>query len=316
MRGKENPTGIVPESLDGGDLGPERILYYRELIARFGYLLALNWNIGEENTQSTVNHIAITKYFYQNDAYRHNVVLHTFPGADEKVYTPLLGNNSKLSGVSLQNSWDAVFIKTLKWVTESNAAGKPWIVANDEQGSAAKGVPADPGYKGFDASTAGYSIDDVRKQTLWANIMAGGAGVEYYFGYQFPENDLICEDFRSRDKSWDYCRIAINFLSDNKIPFQEMKNADALIGNTTQTKEKHCLATDGEIYLVQLAYVPTSTLDLKEVQGDYTIDWFNPVTGGKLTKGSTKTAKGGKVIALGNPPLAVNQDWVVVVKKK
>jgi len=51
----QNEKGIVPEALDDGDLGPERILYYRELIARFGYLLALNWNLGEENTQSTEN---------------------------------------------------------------------------------------------------------------------------------------------------------------------------------------------------------------------------------------------------------------------
>jgi hypothetical protein len=83
-----------------------------------------------------------------------------------------------------------------------------------------------------------------------------------------------------------------------------MKNADALIGNTTQAKEKHCLAKEGEIYLVQLAYVPISTLDLKKVQGDFTIEWLNPVTGGKLTKGSTKIANGGKVISLGNPTWA------------
>lgn len=38
--------------LDQGDLGNERKLYYRELIARFGHNLALNWNIGEENTNT------------------------------------------------------------------------------------------------------------------------------------------------------------------------------------------------------------------------------------------------------------------------
>src|SRR5690606_8458592 len=38
-----------PASLDGGDLGPERKLYCRELVARFGHELALNWNLGEEN---------------------------------------------------------------------------------------------------------------------------------------------------------------------------------------------------------------------------------------------------------------------------
>ena len=53
--------------------------------------------------------------------------------------------------------------------------------------------------------------------------MAGGAGVEYYFGYKLPQNDLVCQDFRSRDKSWDYCRIALNFFHQNDVPFHEMK---------------------------------------------------------------------------------------------
>jgi hypothetical protein len=38
--------------LDGGDLGPQRKLYYRELIARFGHHLALNWNLGKAETTS------------------------------------------------------------------------------------------------------------------------------------------------------------------------------------------------------------------------------------------------------------------------
>jgi len=314
-KGHDQGFERIDESLDGGDLGPERRLYYRELIARFGYLLALNWNLGEENTQSIENRKAMSNYFFRNDPYKHNIVIHSFPNEQDKVYTPLLGKNSELTGVSLQNSWDAVFKQTLKWVSESDAAGKPWVVANDEQNSAAKGVPPDPGYIGFDASKVGYSIDDIRKQTLWGNIMAGGAGVEYYFGYQLPENDLVMEDYRSRDKSWDYCRIAINFLNDTKIPFQDMKNADALIGNTTASKDKHCLAKTGEIYVVQLAYVNTSTLDLTACSDTFTVEWFNPVTGGKLLKGSVKSVKGGKVSDLGKAPFAAN-DWIVLIRKK
>ena len=51
--------GPVVESLDGGNLGPERRLYLREMVARFGYVLALNWNLGEENTQTP----ALSSYF-------------------------------------------------------------------------------------------------------------------------------------------------------------------------------------------------------------------------------------------------------------
>lgn len=123
------------------------------------------------------------------------------------------------------------------------------------------------------------------------------------------------EDYRSRDKSWDYCRIAINFLGDNKIPFQDMKNADALVGNTTMSKDKHCLAKAGEIYLVQMAYVNTTTLDLSSATGDFIVDWFNPATGGKLQKGNTKSVKGGKVVDLGKAPKAAD-DWIVLVRKK
>jgi len=35
--------------LDGGDAGPTRKLYFRELVARFGHHRAVTWNMGEEN---------------------------------------------------------------------------------------------------------------------------------------------------------------------------------------------------------------------------------------------------------------------------
>ena len=62
-----------------------------------------------------------------------------------------------------------------------------------------------------------YDEHAVRRQTLWGTLMGGGAGVEYYFGYQFVENDLVCEDWRSRDRSWDYCRIALEFFEEIAI---------------------------------------------------------------------------------------------------
>ena len=51
-RGLVDAIGGFPEALDLGALGPERKLYFREIIARFGYELALNWNVGEENSQT------------------------------------------------------------------------------------------------------------------------------------------------------------------------------------------------------------------------------------------------------------------------
>ncbi len=139
----------VPESLDGGALGIERRLYCRELIARFAHNLALNWNLGEENTQSTDEIVDMGSYIHDTDPYGHPIVIHTYPHQQDKVYEPLLGTNSPLTGVSLQNAWNAAHQRTLEWLRASAAAGRPWVVASDEQNDASLGVPPDPGYGGF-----------------------------------------------------------------------------------------------------------------------------------------------------------------------
>ncbi len=150
----------------------------------------------------------MVKFLHDTDPYRHHIVIHTFPPQQDEVYQPLLGDKSLLTGVSLQNSWKAAHQRTLQWVRESAAAGRPWVVANDEQNPASLGVPPDPGYEATTASrwrskpkgsvaegyvaSKPYTMHDIRKLTLWGTLMAGGAGVEYYFGYQLPENDLVC----------------------------------------------------------------------------------------------------------------------------
>ncbi|MFY0654121.1 MAG: DUF5060 domain-containing protein [Cyclobacteriaceae bacterium] len=313
--GHKQNQGVVIESLDGGALGPQRKIYYRELIARYGYLLALNWNLGEENTQSIKEKKDLFKYIDDVTPYNQNIVIHTFPNEQDRIYSNLLSDKS-MTGASLQNSWDDVHKRTLQWIKASAKAGRPWVTANDEQGSAGTGAPPDPGYEGFVAEDLGYDLHDIRKQTLWGNLMAGGAGVEYYFGYKLPQNDLICEDFRSRDKSWDYCKVAIDFYDDIGLPFVEMSNRNDLIDNSENKKEKYCLAKEGEVYLVYLGYAATSSLDLSGVTGSYDVSWFNPRTGGKYLKGKVKRVKGGNKVALGTAPNSPNEDWLVIVRKR
>ncbi|MBE0677601.1 MAG: DUF5060 domain-containing protein, partial [Bacteroidales bacterium] len=310
--GQDEKESVKKESLDGGDLGSERKLYYRELIARFSYLLALNWNLGEENTQTTEQRKAMAVYFKEVSPYPHNIVLHTFPAAQEAVYTPLLGDNSDLTGASLQNDWKAVHRQTLKWIGASAEAGKPWVVANDEQGNAGEGVPPDPGYPGFDEKSIPYDLHDIRKQVLWANLMAGGAGVEYYFGYKLPENDIICEDMRSRDRSWDYASKALSFFRQNNIPFWQMRNRNDLVGNSTNSKEKYCFALEGRLYLVYLAYAKDNSLDLSGTRGSFRVKWYNPRTGGELLDGSVTRVRGGGRVNPGSPPSEEGDDWLIV----
>jgi hypothetical protein len=327
--GHESKPGRVPESLDGGKLGPERKLYCRELIARFGHALALNWNIGEENTQSTEEVRDMVRYLHETDPYHHHIVLHTFPNQQELKYNPLIGQQSLLTGVSLQNGWNVAHQKTLQWISASDKAGKPWVVAHDEQNPAGLGVPPDPGYQGGDGiarekvkqaenATTGdvkspsYTLHDIRRRTLWGNLMAGGAGVEYYFGYALAQNDLVCEDFRSRDRSWDYCRLALNFFHDERLPFADMKNADELIGNPSNDNKKYCLAKAGELYLVYLPEGGGTSLDLTGATGKFSVKWFNPREGGVPTAHGQDSIDGGSKATLTAPSA---EDWLAVVAK-
>jgi hypothetical protein len=312
----------VPVALDGGDLGPERKLYLRELVARFGHALALNWNLGEESTLSTIQQQAMAQYIKDIDPYAHHIVLHTHPEdlAQDAIYTPLLGSRSALTGASLQINADRVHERTLRWVRASAESGKPWVVANDEQGGANVGTPPDPGYAGFTGRDPQgrqlITLHDIRKYTLWGHLMAGGAGVEHYFGYQLPDNDLTLENFRSREKTWDHGRIALSFFRSEKIPFWDMTNADELVGNSAHDNRRYCLAKAGELYLVYLPTGGTTTIDFSGVAGAFSVAWFDPRNGGPLTAGSVASVQGGASRTIGPPPNHPTEDWLAILRRR
>jgi hypothetical protein len=295
--------------MDGGALGRERKLYYRELVARFGHHLALNWNLGEENTNTTAQQQAFARWFHDNDPYRHHVVLHTYPLQKDAVYTPLLGAASKLTGLSMQGNlanFSDVFQDTLTWVQNSAGAGTPWVVACDEPGDAQHALRP--------VGDEGNSWIDGRRNALWGNVLAGGAGVEFYFGYDHAQSDLNCQDFRSRDAFWDYCRHMLGFFRDNGVPFQDMSNANSLVSGSGANANR-CLAKAGQTYVVQLYNGGAHTLDLSTATGDFTVRWLDPRNGGPLQQGSVTSVTGGAVVSLGTAPSAPASDWIVLVTK-
>lgn len=124
--------------MDGGIFGKEGKLYYRELIARFGHHLALNWNLGEENNQPIEEVVKVANYVHRLDPYKHHLVIHTFPNQDDR-YAQLIGEQSPLTGASLQLSDSAfrdVHARVLKWRYKSDSVGRPWALAVDEPGKA------------------------------------------------------------------------------------------------------------------------------------------------------------------------------------
>ncbi|MCB0689576.1 MAG: DUF5060 domain-containing protein, partial [Saprospiraceae bacterium] len=248
--------------LDDGNTTFERKLYYRELIARFAHHLAVTWNMGEENGpagfspngQSNEQRKAMVQYFKDHDPYQNFVTIHTHSNLKliDELFDPLLGFEA-LDGISLQigNPRD-IHQATLDWINKSTKSDHPWVVNLDELGPANRGSDPD--------DREDNNQDTLRNQVLWANLMAGGGGVEWYFGYLNHDNDLGCEDWRSRDRLWDYTHYALNFFQQN-LPFTKMESRDDLISSKQQS---YCFAQEGELYAIYLAKGGKCTLDIRD----------------------------------------------------
>ena len=132
--------------------------------------------------------------------------------------------------------------------------------------------------------------------------------MEWYFGYRYPHNDLICEDFRSRDNWWKQSAIATRFIL--QFPLEEMSSNNALV----KIKGAFCIEKPGEIYL---AYLPAGTKDarISLTEGKkFSVRWFNPRNGGELIDGTVTGIQGKGLMSLGDPPYETEKDWVVEVQ--
>lgn len=284
----------------GPGLNPIRKLYYRELVARFAHHPALVWNQGEENNTSDADRKEIAAYIRELDPYDHPITVHTHNNKAQEVYAGILGDaNFEVTSIQgrMENyNDDAIYLRQA-----SREAGRPWAIFGDEQPSAQDGVLPD-------AEDPAHDVP--RKYALWGNLMGGGSGVEWYFGYAHPHMDLNCEDWRSRDKMWDLTRFALEFFR-RHLPFWEMEPNNGLAKGG---KEVRVLAKPGEVYAVYLTNGGPAGLDVPA--GAYSVRWYNPRAGGDLMEGSVKTITGPGVRSLGTAPADAHLDWVALVKKQ
>ena len=296
--------------LDEGNLGTQRKLYYRELIARFAHHLAVTWNMGEENgyanftpeAQNDQQRKDMIAYMKQADPYQNFVVLHTHAGREPRynILEPLLGFEH-LDGPSLQiNPTADVHSETKHWIQASGEAGKQWVVNLDEIG---------PHYFGVMPDDIDPAHDTVRHEALWGNLMAGGGGAEWYFGYRYPNDDLNAETYRTRGNMWDQTRYALDFFHQH-LSFWEMQSADELV----DAEGAYCLAKPGEIYALYLPNPMDAQLDLGESEEAFRVRWYNPRSGGSLQQGSVSEIQGPGTVSIGVPPGDPDRDWAIVVQ--
>ncbi len=287
----------------GGSAGlnPIRKLYYRELVARFSHHLAVMWNLGEENNTPDKDRKEIAAYIRALDPYDHPITVHTHNNQSPGFYKGILGD-SCFEASSIQSELDRYHGDAVTLRRLSAEAGRKWAIFGDEQAPASHGVVPD---------VNDPTHDEPRKLALWGNLMAGGSGVEWYFGHRFPHMDISCEDWRTRDVMWNQTRYALEFFQKH-LPFTEMSCHDEL----TSCKNDYCFTRPGQIYAVYLPFGDTTDIDLGNSSATFTVQWYNPRTGGELQTGTKTEITGPGSVDIGQPPSEPGKDWVALIKLK
>ncbi|MFK7812560.1 MAG: Ig-like domain-containing protein [Maribacter sp.] len=274
-----------------------RKIYYRELVARFGYLNAITWNLGEENGWDRPNEtygraltaqqqIAFADYIKQLIYYDDHITLQNGHANDDSIFEDLIGDN-QLSGASLQGvAWNTQRSRTsvINWREKSALSGRKWIVNYDEA------------YDSGDLNDLEF-----RQNSLWASLTAGAAGFEFYT----PDRDWRVQNYRDYEEYWTYMRYANQFFADNNIPFHEMESKDQMVSNGWS------FGKDYEVYVI---YIPTQGTTTAQITGEYSVKWFDPRNGGNLVDGSVTSVSGGNNVNLGAPPNNPDLDWVVLLQ--
>ncbi len=281
---------------DNGKLGVERKLYFRELIARFGYLLAAKWNLGEENDFPVSELRLHADYLNKLDWTKKPIAVHTQIN-NFRDYEKLVGDKLfSASSIQYDPPLADEFVET--WRKRSREAGRKWVIDMDE-------------------NTGGVSDRnaDTRRKQITYDVYFSGGNLEWYYGYHpLPlGGDITAGDFRQREATWKTMRYAREFMQQN-LPFWRMEPADQLVsGAANSFGGAEVFAATNDTYAI---YFPNAsgnaTLDLSQASGSFSQRWFNPRNG--QFAGDTKTVVGGKRIPIGSPPSARNDDWVVLIK--
>ncbi len=287
------------EQVSRDSFSNSRKLYYREIVARFGYLNII-YNIGEEanwdngGDQFTALQVQeAAEYIDALSPYNDLISIHNGPSNDFTLYPALtaLPKTSALTTISFQGNYQTFShghdeIKTIKDLATTD--GKEWIVRYSEPFS--NHLP---------------DIEVWTKNALWASITSGAAGIHYYS----HNGDIGVDNYTLYTSYYQRMEYAKNFFEDNNIPFWNLNNNDLAISSG------YLLTDNSDYYIAFLPNGGTTTIDISGT-GTYGVKWFNPRNGGDLQKGSITSVSSGTNISIGSAPNETSSSWVVLLEKK
>lgn len=232
--------------LDNGELGPERRLYYRELIARFDHLPAIKYNISEENDYSYLQTIEFITYMRQWT--KKPITFHT--NLDYLVFQVDAAPYLDITSIQYRPEKGGDFVEELREADN-------WVVDMDEQ------------YVGLTNTNA----VELRKSALYPVLFSGG-NIEWYAGWP---SDVLMENFSSRETMWRYQKIAADLLKE--YPFWTFVPQDWRLDRPGE------VFTDGEsVFLFYLPYANDGAV-ARGLEGNYSMHRMNPGTGARYFVG-------------------------------
>lgn len=223
--------------------------YYREIIARFGYLPALVFNLGEEHNEnySLQEGLAMAKRFKELDPYQHPLGIHNINrAADAYVDSPYVDLTSIQTGQPGRPS-------AVKFAVEHNQIALDWIGRCESRSRRVLVVNFDEGRPELD------------RRAWWSAFFGGGVWEAHVPGsYDQPHS--------AWESTWHELGGARKFME--SLPFHEMQPRNELV----LTGNGFCLAKPGEAYA---AYFPEGGEATLELAADrrYMCAWWNPDNG-------------------------------------
>jgi hypothetical protein len=287
----------------GSSLSVERMVYLREMVARFGHNNGIQWNLGEENSNSRTQRIDMTEYLEAVDPWDHPVVLHTWRSDYKADYDGMLGVEA-FDGTSFHSDSDTIRSKFAQYRDASARAGDPWMLGWDED-------PTDRSINEPFSNDPDSSRESGQRAALWGTLTVGGSGVNWYVkGEGGHVYDRVLDYFDGHESLWKWTAAAASFFND-RIPFWTMSEHDEL----TLNGGDYVMAHPGSYYVSYLPYGKAGDvrLDLSG-EGGKTFDvfWYDPRNGGDLI--AAGEIAGGGIRQIGGAPSATGKDWVVLVR--
>ncbi len=304
------------EVLGKTGLTVQRKLYYREMVARFGYLNAVQWNLSEEydhhcgGCKLDVNDVrSWADYIDALDPYDHSITIHNW-GTEEQAliepgvvdgWSPFWGEE-RWGTVSYQYRWErginpSYNTKVITLRNYADTAGHKLPIGLDEADS----------FEPFEASvctkpswnwSCGYTA--ARRELIWP-IYLGGGNLETYLGGQPNQIGSPTDpyDFSVWETVWDQMWYARKFIE--SFPFWTMTPNNSLLTNATGY-----VLTNHDVYAIYLPNGGNGSINLSGTVKNFTLRWYNPRTG--QYQGASKVIQGNGIRSLGNTP--DSNDWV------